>query len=878
MNSASQVRQKLLESTLDSVKVCQAKFGGKPELATTADAEIGQLCKQIELILNHGLKDRDSSLGLAVIRNVRDLVGGGELESRKLWRLVKTILPTSEHQRFLLLNNINTDPGRGRAWIRSSLNEQSLEKFCLELLRDKVRLRDLYEDWAFMRDADRSVLLPSMAAGLASIRFALQIDDSSLNGEEKVPQVISNSISSILPIFKQEIPTEGSVVSSNPEIAQETESKHVVVSSRLRTRVNKKKKLKTTSQVVSFDDNLTMRSPDEIAEEAVDNPFSSNYRTDNPFSSSSAVPPPISPFSTQSASGDDSFLFNNLASQTGSKVDVPDNHINGTETHGLTKNSSYSSIFSDKSIVSGDVTIGSNLDKEINEVRANRSNNCDRDNESINSTNSNFNQASNTSLELSFESVSLEAASRSSKARPADGRQQEVDDFDIYNQSTVKSATPDRTTKYQCTPLTPVTNKDVGVLFPVHPEEKTSRLSLDLDTLDPPGLDYAPLSSGSLGYGNSLGNSISKLTVNNSDTISNVSGESGRSSSSLGKEDLRKALLSVMEKKEELENQLKSLRQALNREVQSHKNLHSEFETIKTENQEQNDKLESRNSILARENELLKHQLKKYVGAVQKLRDGPQAYETLARLESQNESKEINSKYVDYHYEASEYEKKLIQVAEMHGELLEFNEMLQKSAQTKDQLIHRLRSELVLLRGPLPEDQDNWETSSMTSSSDLSSITGNPRILVNIWIPSVFLTGAGSSRHHVYQVYIRIQDIEWNVYRRYNQFLDLHQQTKKQDPIVASFQFPPKKAMGNRSERFVESRRKQLQTYLRAIVNYLVSTNEIMANCPDKETLVSLMPFFSDAPPGDGGGGGGRRNSILGGRLSSDSSSSRIVL
>ena len=41
----------------------------------------------------------------------------------------------------------------------------------------------------------------------------------------------------------------------------------------------------------------------------------------------------------------------------------------------------------------------------------------------------------------------------------------------------------------------------------------------------------------------------------------------------------------------------------------------------------------------------------------------------------------------------------------MHGELLEFNEMLQKSAQTKDQLIHRLRSELVLLRGPLPEDQ-----------------------------------------------------------------------------------------------------------------------------------------------------------------------------
>ena len=45
------------------------------------------------------------------------------------------------------------------------------------------------------------------------------------------------------------------------------------------------------------------------------------------------------------------------------------------------------------------------------------------------------------------------------------------------------------------------------------------------------------------------------------------------------------------------------------------------------------------------------------------------------------------------------------QVAEMHGELLEFNESLQKSVQSRDVAIGRLRAELVLLRGPLPEDQ-----------------------------------------------------------------------------------------------------------------------------------------------------------------------------
>ena len=49
------------------------------------------------------------------------------------------------------------------------------------------------------------------------------------------------------------------------------------------------------------------------------------------------------------------------------------------------------------------------------------------------------------------------------------------------------------------------------------------------------------------------------------------------------------------------------------------------------------------------------------MGAVQKLRDGPQAYETLAQLEGPK-VEEGSNKYIDYHYEASEYEKKLIQV------------------------------------------------------------------------------------------------------------------------------------------------------------------------------------------------------------------------
>lgn len=67
--------------------------------------------------------------------------------------------------------------------------------------------------------------------------------------------------------------------------------------------------------------------------------------------------------------------------------------------------------------------------------------------------------------------------------------------------------------------------------------------------------------------------------------------------------------------------------------------------------------------IYFRENELLKHQLRKYVGAVQMLkRDGTQAHEALASLEA-SQPKAGDVAYPDYHHEAREYEKKLIQVS-----------------------------------------------------------------------------------------------------------------------------------------------------------------------------------------------------------------------
>ena len=58
--------------------------------------------------------------------------------------------------------------------------------------------------------------------------------------------------------------------------------------------------------------------------------------------------------------------------------------------------------------------------------------------------------------------------------------------------------------------------------------------------------------------------------------------------------------------------------------------------------------------------------------------------------------------------------------------------------------------------------------------------------------------GRGPESHHIYQVFVRIRDQEWNVYRRYAEFREFHKQLQQCIPEVASFQFPPKKALGNK--------------------------------------------------------------------------------
>ena len=89
------------------------------------------------------------------------------------WNVVRGVLSRHDYQRYLLLGEITTDWGRGRAWLRAALNEHSLERYLQMILCEEEKMSEFYEPWAFLRDAERSSMLPTMAAGISAICISI---------------------------------------------------------------------------------------------------------------------------------------------------------------------------------------------------------------------------------------------------------------------------------------------------------------------------------------------------------------------------------------------------------------------------------------------------------------------------------------------------------------------------------------------------------------------------------------------------------------------------------------------------------------------------------------------------------------------------------
>nr|XP_030739847.1 sorting nexin-29 isoform X4 [Globicephala melas] len=740
-------RQFLLERLLDAVKQCQIRFGGRKEIASDSDSRVTCLCAQFEAVLQHGLKrSRGLALTAAAIKQaagfssktetagkaiiVRDWWGpvaraGAEIREPVFWFYVKEVLSKHELQRFYALRHIASDVGRGRAWLRCALNEHSLERYLHMLLADHSRLSTFYEDWAFVMDEERSSMLPTMAAGLNSILFAINIDNKDLNGQSKFAPTVSDllkestqNVTSLLKESTQGVSslfreiTASSAVSILIRPEQETDhlpvvSKHISADAKCKRERKKKKKV---TNIISFDDEEDEQSSGDVFKKIPGAGESSEENSDR--SSVNIMTAFESPFGP-----------NSNGSQSSNSWKIDSLSLNGE--FGYQK-----------------LDVKSIDDEDVDE----------NEDDVYGST------------------PGKKCLGRSeSPEKPLDGAA-------CLSQM------------HSWAPLH-VLHGDADVLFPVsgvgsYGPADTPLGSLENGTgpddhvLPEPGPRYS-VEASPPGQGSPLSSLLPSASVPESMTIS----------------ELRQAIVAMMTRKDELEEENRSLRNLLDGEMEHSAVLRQEVDTLKRKVAEQEERHVTKIQALARENEVLKVQLKKYVGAVQMLKREGQTAEVVPNLWNVDGEVTVTDQKPGEVAEelASSYERKLIEVAEMHGELIEFNERLHRALVAKEALVSQMRQELIDLRGPVPGD-----LSQTSEDQSLSDFETSNRALINVWIPSVFLRGKAANAFHVYQVYIRIKDNEWNVYRRYTEFRSLHHKLQDKYPQVRAYNFPPKKAIGNK--------------------------------------------------------------------------------
>lgn len=65
----------------------------------------------------------------------------GRSEGVSLWPLAKVCVSAEDLQRFNKLNHVTSELGRGRAWLRASINERTLENYMHTVLGQDEQLR-----------------------------------------------------------------------------------------------------------------------------------------------------------------------------------------------------------------------------------------------------------------------------------------------------------------------------------------------------------------------------------------------------------------------------------------------------------------------------------------------------------------------------------------------------------------------------------------------------------------------------------------------------------------------------------------------------------------------------------------------------------------
>lgn len=108
------------------------------------------------------------------------------------WDFCQIHLTPHERDRYMQLKNVWTKYGLGKAFIRATLNENSLQRYLLTWLAEEYNLHRYYTQWSLLLDANASKELPQIIGSLQDVLFALTVNSTELNAPTRITPLQPN--------------------------------------------------------------------------------------------------------------------------------------------------------------------------------------------------------------------------------------------------------------------------------------------------------------------------------------------------------------------------------------------------------------------------------------------------------------------------------------------------------------------------------------------------------------------------------------------------------------------------------------------------------------------------------------------------------------
>lgn len=142
------------------------------------------LCNTIETLFIHGLK---TAFFQKKPRSSR-------YPEPNFWPFVSKYTHRAVLDQIAASNQIKTEIGKSRAWIRILLNENTIENYLSLLSRNSVTLCKFYDKWAFLRDTECMNDLLGYMKGLSRLNIEAPVNSFSLNTWTPTPLILSGLI------------------------------------------------------------------------------------------------------------------------------------------------------------------------------------------------------------------------------------------------------------------------------------------------------------------------------------------------------------------------------------------------------------------------------------------------------------------------------------------------------------------------------------------------------------------------------------------------------------------------------------------------------------------------------------------------------------